>query len=372
MRWNWQLPDWPDFQYDSARLKPAEDRFLKGVGVVVGTLHHLDGDARQGLTIELISQEIVDSSAIEGEVLDRASVQSSLAKQFGFASDRRRANAAESGAAELVADLYRSYAAPLTDKMLFDWHIMLMSGHRHIRDIGGYRTHADVMQIVSGPIHAPRVHFEAPPSDTVPEEMRRFLTWFNATAPGQDASMSAITRAAIAHLWFETIHPFEDGNGRIGRALAEKALAQSLEMPTLTALAETIQRHRKAYYATLHAASQTNQIDGWLSWFAEIILEAQARTIRKICFLVEKAKLFERLQGKINERQEKALLRMFAEGPDGFKGGLSSSNYQSITDAAPATATRDLADLVALGALRREGEQRYTRYYLAIDAGSVV
>lgn len=367
MRWNWQQADWPDFSYDAARLRGAEERFLKNAGVVVGAMHHLDGDQRQGLTVDLISQEVIDSSAIEGEVLDRASVQSSLAKHLGFAADPRKANSAEAGAAELMASLYRTYADPLTDQMLFDWHGMLMNGRRDLADIGRYRTHVDPMQIVSGALHAPRVHYEAPPSDGVPTEMQAFVAWFNDSAPTGTESLTAITRAAIGHLWFESIHPFEDGNGRIGRAIAEKALAQSLEAPTLTALAETISRHRKDYYAQLQLGSQSNRIDDWLSWFAAIVLEAQERTLIRIRFLIEKTRLLDRLQGKINARQESALLRMFAEGPDGFKGGLSARNYRTISEAASATATRDLAGLVDLGALRRAGERKSTRYYLAID-----
>ena len=144
MRWNWQQTDWPNFSYEAARLRSAEEQFLKGAGVVVGAMHHLDGDQKQGLTIDLISQEVVDSSAIEGEVLDRASVQSSLAKHLGLAADQRKANAAEAGAAELMANLYQSYADPLTDQMLFDWHRMLMNGRRDLTDIGRYRTHADL------------------------------------------------------------------------------------------------------------------------------------------------------------------------------------------------------------------------------------
>ena len=136
MRWNWQLPDWPHFTYDAARYRVAEERFLKGAGVVIGTLHHLDGDARQGFAIELIAGEMVDSSAIEGEVLNRASVQSSIARELGFTSDRRRASAAEAGAAELMADLYRSHARPLTEQQLFDWHRMLMHGRRDIAKQG--------------------------------------------------------------------------------------------------------------------------------------------------------------------------------------------------------------------------------------------
>lgn len=367
MRWNWQRSDWPQFRFDPARLRDAETRFLKGAGVVVGSMRHLDGDVRQGLVIELIAQEMVDSSAIEGEILDRASVQSSIARQLGLASDRRRPKPAEAGAAELMADLYRHYAVPMTDRLLFDWHGMLMNGRRDLVDIGAYRTHVDAMQIVSGAVYAPRVHFEAPPSARVPAEMAQFIAWFNGSSPQGHAPLPAITRAAIAHLWFETVHPFEDGNGRLGRAIAEKALAQSLEAPTLTALAVTINRHRKAYYIALQRASRSNEIDDWMDWFAGIVLEAQTRTIDSIRFLIEKTRLLDRLRGKINPRQEKALIRMLAEGPDGFVGGLSAHNYRTITDALPATATRDLAELVELGALHRVGERRHARYHLAIS-----
>jgi Fic family protein len=365
MQWNWQQPDWPNFAYDAAALQVAEERFLKGAGVVVGAIFHAEGEEKQALTIELIAQETVDSSAIEGEVLDRASVQSSLARHMGLRAEHRRANAAEAGAAELMANLYQSYADPMSDQLLFNWHSMLMAGRRDLSDIGRYRTHGDPMQIVSGALHAPRVHYEAPPSDAVPQEMQAFIAWFNETTPRGTTPLPAITRAGIAHIWFESIHPFEDGNGRIGRAVAEKALAQTIEAPTLTALAETIHRHRKDYYAQLQRASQSNRIDEWLSWFADIVLEAQDRTLTRIRFLIEKTRLLDRLRDQINERQEKALIRMFAEGPDGFTGGLSANNYRTITGAATATATRDLADLVRLGALRREGARKSTRYYLA-------
>lgn len=366
MRWNWQLPDWPEFRFDADRIRAAEEQFLKGSGVVIGALHHLDGEARDELTIELISQEVVDSSAIEGEILDRASVQSSLARHLGFAADQRRASASEAGAAELMADLYRNHVAPLDDRTLFAWHAMLMNGRRDITDFGRYRTHEDPMQIVSGAIHAPRVHFEAPPSEAVPMEMRRFIAWFNDSAPPSANPLPAITRAAIAHLWFESVHPFQDGNGRIGRAIAEKALAQSLLTPTLTALAETIHRHRKAYYAALQLASQSNDIDSWVTWFADIVVEAQARTITRIRFLIDKTRLLDRLRGDLNDRQERALVRMFRDGPDGFEGGLSAANYRTITGASLPTATRDLGDLVAKGALVRTGERRYARYRLAV------
>jgi Domain of unknown function (DUF4172)/Lrp/AsnC ligand binding domain/Fic/DOC family len=200
MRWNWQLPDWPDFRFDAERIRASEEQFLKGSGVVIGALHHLDPDARDGLTIELISQEVVDSSAIEGEILDRDSVQSSLARHLGFATDQRRANAAEAGAAELMADVYRNHAAPLNDQTLFAWHAMLMNGRRDIADVGRYRTHEDAMQIVSGALHAPHVHYEAPPSDTVPMEMSRFIAWFNDSAPASANPLPAITPSITARI----------------------------------------------------------------------------------------------------------------------------------------------------------------------------
>src|SRR5262249_45891151 len=160
--------------------------------------------------------------------------------------------------------------------------------------------------------------------------------------------------------------PFEDGNGRVGRAIADKALAQSLGQPTLTSLAATILARRRSYYDALEMASRENEITRWLRWFAGTAIEAQRRTIALVEFLIEKTKLLTGLKGQINERQEKALLRMFREGPEGFRGGLSAGKYSTITGASPATTTRDMADLVEKGALRREGERRYARYHLGV------
>src|SRR5215470_581130 len=333
---------------------------------LVGSIRHLGKEDHDQLTIEAMSTEAVTTSEIEGEILDRASVQSSLRKQLGLATDERRVRPAERGIAEMMVDLYRSFAEPLSEETLFRWHRMVMSGSRNLRDVGRYRTGAEAMQVVSGPIGEARVHFEAPPSARVPSEMERFISWFSRTAPGREEPLSALTRAGIAHLYFESIHPFEDGNGRIGRAIAEKALAQSLGQPTLTALAATILARRKNYYDALEAANKENEITHWLMWFAGITIEAQRRTIALVEFLIDKTKLLDRLKGQLNARQEKALLRMFREGPHGFRGGLSAGKYITITGASPATTTRDLADLVAKGALVREGERRYARYHLNV------
>src|SRR5947199_7996566 len=264
-----------------------------------------------------MSTEAVTTSEIEGEILDRASVQSSLRKQLGLATDERRVRPAERGIAEMMVELYRSFADPLSEEMLFHWHRMTMSGSRNLRDVGRYRTGAEPMQVVSGRIGEPRVHFEAPPSARVPSEMERFIAWSNRTAPGRDEPLPALTRAGIAHLYFETIHPFEDGNGRIGRAISGKTLAQGLGQPTLTALAETILARRKNYYEALEAANKENEITQWLVYFANTILEAQRVTLARVEFSVAKAKFYERHRDQFNERQEKVIARMFREGIDG-------------------------------------------------------
>ena len=332
----------------------------------VGTLKHVPQSEQELLTVESISAEAVTTSEIEGEILDRASVQSSIRRQFGLATDNRRVKPAEEGVSEMMVDLYRSFAEPLSDEMLFAWHRMLFKERGRLVDVGRYRTGADAMEIVSGPSHEPRVHFEAPPAAKMPKEMARFIDWFNRTEPAGRQPLPALTRAGLAHLYFESIHPFEDGNGRIGRAIAEKVLAQSFGQPTLTALAATILTRLKAYYSALEAANKSNEVTGWLSWFAGIAIEAQRRTTAQVEFLIEKTRLLDRLRGQLNERQEKALQRMLREGLEGFKGGLSAGNYASITGASPATATRDLADLVEKGALLRAGERRHARYRIAI------
>jgi Fic family protein len=222
------------------------------------------------------------------------------------------------------------------------------------------------MQVISGAIGSPKIHFEAPPSAQVPSEMKRFIDWFNRTARGEAEPASVLARAGAVHLYFESIHPFEDGNGRIGRALAEKCLAQNLGEPTLIALAATMLARRASYYAALEAACQRNEITDWLAWFAGTAIEAQRRTLALTEFLIAKTKLLDRLRGQLNERQQKALLRMFKEGPEGFKGGLSAGNYGTITGASPATATRDLSDLLEKNALVRTGELRYARYHLSV------
>ncbi len=366
MTWNWQQPDWPAFAWNHARLAHAEKQFLVGCGFFIGAVKHISEHDRNSLAVEAMSNEAITTSEIEGEMLDRASVQSSIQKQMGLTADHLSVAAAEQGIAEMMVDLYKTFSTPLSETMLFAWHGMLMSGRPDVSDVGCYRTGLEPMQVLSGAMGSPRIHLEAPPSTKVSSEMKQFIVWFNRTAPAGPDPFPALTRAGIAHLYFESIHPFEDGNGRIGRAVAEKSLAQSLGQPSLIALAATILTRRALYYKELEAASRQNEVTTWLAWFAGMTIEAQRRTIAWIEFLIDKTKLFDRLSDQLNERQQKALLRMFKEGPRGFKGGLSAGKYSTITGASPATTTRDLADLTAKGALVREGERRYVRYQLSV------
>lgn len=367
MTWNWTLPGWPEFRYDSGALDPFEQRFLLSSGEILGAVHHVSQPEREQLRIELLSDEAMQTSAIEGEILDRLSVQSSLRRQLGLSPDSYPAKPREQGVAEMMVDVYSGYADALTHDTLFRWHRMLLSHDRQLETIGEYRRHADAMQIVSGRLDRPTVHFEAPPSAQVQSEMARFIAWFNQTGPAGGRPLFALTRAGLGHLYFESIHPFEDGNGRLGRALAEKSLAQNIGQPSLISLAFTIEKQRKTYYARLEQSQKTLDVTPWLTWFSETVLKAQQVTLDRVGFFIGKARFYDRYRDQLNERQSKVVARVFREGPTGFQGGLSAENYLRITGTSRATATRDLQDLVTMGAFTRSGERRHTRYWLNLD-----
>lgn len=365
--WNWQHKDWPYFRYDEKALYLLEEEFLLNAGKCQGIFQHTSDYEKNTLKLEIISQEALQTSRIEGEILDRDGLQSSIGKQFGLFHDNRRIRPLEQGIATLLVDLYKTALEPLDHETLWKWHNMLMQGRYDIKNIGTYRTHDDPMQIISGPIGNPKVHFEAPPSTRVKKEMNQFIRWFSQTPPLQKAHLSALTRAGIAHLYFESIHPFEDGNGRIGRAISEKALSQALKQPTLIALSHTIEKKRKDYYKHLELNTRSLDITEWLLYFAHTVLEAQKYTQQKLEFIIAKTKFFDTFKSQINARQEKALVRMLREGLEGFKGGLSAENYMRITNAPRTTTTRDLNDLVLKKALIKKGELKHTRYYLNIS-----
>jgi Fic family protein len=365
-QWNWQQADWPVFRYDHRKLDALEAEFLRQSGMFSGSIRHItDGDKEQ-ITVELISEEALNTSEIEGEILNRDSLQSSIRRNFGLATDNRKIPPAEQGIAQMMVELYREFDAPMGDALLFRWHESLMNGRRDLANIGSYRTGSNPMQVVSGPLYEPEVHFEAPPSSAVPAEMKRFMKWFASTSPTGKTPLPILTRAGIAHLYFVTIHPFEDGNGRIGRAIAEKVISEGLGHAALIALSLTINRGRKTYYELLERSNKGNEITDWLVYFARTILDAQAHSQELVEFLIAKTKFYDRLRGQLNERQAKVIARMFREGPSGFKGGLSAENYIRITSTSRATATRDLQDLVDKQALVRTGTLKSTRYHLCL------
>lgn len=364
MPWNWQLPNWPHFEYDPAALIPLDQQFLLRVGMASGYLKAVDEEGIRSFMVEVLSVEGVQSAKIEGESLDRESLQSSIQRHFGFhSSPSKKVAPKEAGMAELLCDLYDSFDAPLTHEMLWRWHKTLLGGHSNLSEVGMYRTHPDPMQIVSNRYGSTHVFFEAPPSHTVLSQMTQFLQWFNEPSTG-----SILGKAAIAHVYFESIHPFEDGNGRIGRAIAEKMLSKCVGRPLLVAISKRLERRKKEYYAALEQCNRTLAVQPWVEFFSNVVLEAHAESMELLYFLIEKSKLLQTFRNQINLRQMKALLRMFQEGPSGFQGGLSAEKYISITKASRATATRDLSDLVKKGALIKRGSLRHARYYLPIVA----
>lgn len=360
MPWNRELPLWPRFTYHPENIIPQERQFLLNVGRECAFLKSINEEEYNQFVIEILSSEGIESSRIEGELLDRESLQSSIKKHFGLKSFQKRNSYKEQGMADLLFTVYESFNRPLTHEMLWEWHSKLLSDPSSTIESGKYRTHIEPMQIISHRYDAPKVFFEAPPSAKVFDEMSQFIDWFNI----KSESEPILGRAAIAHIYFESIHPFEDGNGRIGRLLIEKVLSQGVEKAVLLAVSQILEKRKKEYYAALETGNRALEVSYWVEFFANVVLQAQVESMGLLYFLINKSKLLTALSGQLNSRQEKALLRMFAEGKDGFKGGLSADNYMAITKASRATATRDLADLVEKGGLKKNGELRHTRYWL--------
>lgn len=367
MKWNWQRDDWPCFKYDLKKLSIFEENLIHHSGILFGVYKHITTEEKENLQIKIISNEALKTSEIEGEYLNRESLQSSIRKNFGLQTDNRKIHPKEFGISHLYTELYKNYNKKLDHSTLYDWHNKLMCHRQDLEFIGSYRGGIDPMQIISGPIGNPKIHFEAPPSNILPNEMDNYIKWFNNNCKISRTPIQTIIHAGLSHLYFESIHPFEDGNGRIGRALSEKSLAIGLGQPTLISLSTIINKNKKAYYEALEKANKSNEVTEWLIYFSETILTALNYTQKIIEFIVEKNKLFNKLGNSINSRQRKLILRMFEEGHEGFAGGLSANNYISITKTTQPTATRDLSDLVNKGALYKTGERKSTRYYLNIN-----
>jgi Fic family protein len=359
----WQQDDWRDFTWDVTAYTHFERQFLHDSGIVVGLRKALSADDSEAVKITFLSDEGLNTAEIEGEYLDRDSLQSSVQRYFQFKTPLSKNRPRENGMAQMMVDLYLQFDAALTHEMLFAWHQMLLNGRTDVEAVGAYRLHTEPMRIVSSQVDGVRIHYEAPPSEQVHEEMALFIAWFNASRD----TLPPLVRAGMAHAYFELIHPFEDGNGRIGRALIEKALAQSAGQPTLIAVSQTIQVDRKAYYQALSSVNRSNDFSIWLNYFCQMVLTAQQFTIDSISFLIAKVRFFDQYASQLNARQLKMVQRIFQEGLKGFTGGVSVKNYIAVTDTSPATANRDLNDLVAKGIMKRSGKLKSTRYWLQME-----
>jgi Fic family protein len=365
-KWIWQQADWPRFRWDAAALSNLLATARRAQGEVAGMARMLDADADLQAQLEVLTREGAATSAIEGEKFDPNALRSSLARRLGLPTvGRPPASRSVEGLADVLLDATRRFAAPLALEQLNAWQAALFptgrSGLHEIR-VGELRGD-DPMQIVSGPIGRERVHYEAPPRARLEAEMKKFLDWFNAPL----AELDGLLRSGLAHAWFEAIHPYEDGNGRVGRALLDKALAQDEQRATrLYSMSARFEAVRDDYYQALGEFSGgTMDVTGWLEWFLVQVAEAARSSEHTVNRVLHKARFWlKRPSAVLNERQKKALNAMLDAGPDGFVGGMTNKKYAHLTRASAATSQRDLADLVANGCLVLTGAGRGARYEL--------
>ena len=361
----WQLADWPAMRYDLGALAGPLAEASRAQGRLLGRLADVGMPLRDRASLAALTEDVVKTSEIEGERLDADAVRSSIARRLGvdigaLAPVDRNVE----GVVEMVLDATARCATPLTPERLFGWHAALFptgySGLSRIR-VGAWRDDAGgPMQVVSGPLHRQRVHYEAPPAAQLAAEVANFLAWANAATPEP-----ALIKAGLAHLWLVTLHPFEDGNGRIARAVGDLFLARADGCPQrFYSLSAQIQRERRAYYEILERTQKgTLDVTGWLTWFLGALLRAMESAQQTLDAVLAKARFWQRSAGiPLNARQVKMLNRLL----DGFEGALSSGKWAAIAKCSPDTALRDIGELIELGVLRKTaGGGRSTAYELA-------
>jgi Fic family protein len=363
----WQAEDWPRWQYDLTVLASPLAAVSHAQGLLLGRLADLGFSLRDLASLNTLTDDVLKTSEIEGEHLNADSVRSSLARRLGvdigaLAPVDRHVE----GVVELVLDATARADAPLTEARLFGWHAALFpTGHSGFTPIrtGAWRDDAEgPMQVVSGPVGRQRVHFEAPPADRLPGEMARFLDWLNA-----DSGEPALIKAGLGHLWFVTLHPFDDGNGRLARAIGDLLLARADRSPQrFYSLSAQIQRERKGYYTILERTQKDSmEVTAWLVWFLEALRLAVAAAHRQLDAVLAKARFWQRLAGMpLNERQVKLLNRLL----DGFEGKLTTGKWAALAKCSPDSALRDVTDLVTRGVLRKSAAGgRSTSYELVLE-----
>ncbi len=360
----WQSEDWPLWRYDLSALAGPLAEVSLAQGRLMGRLADVGLALRDQASLAALTDDVVKTSEIEGEKLTLESVRSSVARRLGVdigalaPTDRR-----VEGVVDMVLDATANSAAPLTRERLFGWHAALFpAGHSGITRlrVGAWRDDTGgPMQVVSGPLGRQRVHFEAPPAEHVGTEMDRFLGWVNGAT-----SEPALIKAGLGHLWFVTVHPFDDGNGRIARAVGDLLLARADGSPQrFYSVSAQIQRERQAYYAILERTQkQTMDVTAWLQWFLKTLHEAVSETHDTLDAVLAKARFWQAWADvPFNARQLKLLNRML----DGFEGKLTSSKWAAMAKCSPDTALRDINELLVRGVLRRlEAGGRSTGYVL--------
>ncbi len=363
-----ERPDWPEFRWDQKRLAGPLSGVRHQQGRLLGRMETLGFPVQQEATLEALTEETVKSSEIEGEKLDEDQVRSSIARRLGMdvggvdVVDRR-----VEGVVEMMLDATANYENPLTTERLFAWHASLFpTGRRGMRKLraGAWRDDSTgPMQVVSGPVGRERVHFEGPAAKRLDREMTTFLRWFNG---GNDNSVAdEVLKAGLAHLWFVTIHPFDDGNGRIARAVADLALARSERTSQrFYSMSAQILRERNDYYEILERTQKgTLEVTTWMEWFLACLGRAIDGAETTLAAVLRKARFWQSLRDvPLNERQRVMLNRLL----DGFEGNLTTSKWATIAKCSSDTALRDILDLVGRGILvRNPGAGRSTSYSLA-------
>lgn len=371
MKWIWQRSDWPNFVFDEALHVAQTTALLQQSSRIYGRLEALPASYAAESIADTVISEAIKTSLIEGERLDRASVRSSVKALVGIKDDSAPANLdpRAQGIATLLHEVMQKWSEPLTAKLLCGWQGMVVIPTPSNPMLSGMYRASD--EIIADSAYGGKVIYEAVPGAAVEMEMSRFIDWYNDSSPTP-------VKAAVAHLWFEAIHPFEDGNGRIGRAISDHAFSQSFGHPSITGISSAISASaasNKEYYSQLEAATTGGlHVDRWIGYFLALAKEALDHTQSILDFVVAKTRFYEEYSEIMNARQHQVIARMFKEGTDGFEGGISAKRYMKIVDCSKATATRDLQFLLAKGAVKRiEGSVGpSTRYEIRLDTSHLL
>jgi len=344
-RWIWQQTHYPHFTYDKGKLESTLLEIKYQQGLLDGIYKNINKSDLDVAKVEILTTEAVDTSAIEGEVLSRDSVRSSIAKKLGITLEKDSSSTQTDGLVDLLLDATLFYKKEFTLERLFGWHNALFpTGYNSVYkiNVAKFRGEED-MQVVSGPIGKEKVHYVAPPRDILENEMSRFLKWIN------DDNDSSIIKAAIAHLWFVIIHPMDDGNGRIARALTDMLLArESKQIYKMYSMSHAIKNDKKGYYDVLEqTTSGSTDITLWLEWFLQTLLSALYNSKNSVNFILEKTNFWDlHRETVLNERQIKVLNKLLDTGVGNFQGGMNTRKYASMTKVSKPTASRELKDLV--------------------------